>query len=81
VIQRNFPAPAWLDLKTFAPQPEHVVDVVTTEALTSRDPVEALRILLQKARLQAGRVIMWSMPISKSSMTTKRRADRAGALP
>jgi hypothetical protein len=21
VIQRNFPAPAWLDLKTFAPQP------------------------------------------------------------
>ncbi|HZY58183.1 MAG TPA: TetR/AcrR family transcriptional regulator C-terminal domain-containing protein, partial [Candidatus Binataceae bacterium] len=43
VIQRNFPAPAWLDLKTFAPQPEHVVDVVTTEALTSRDPVEALR--------------------------------------
>jgi len=25
--------------------------------------------------------MMWSMPISKSSMTTKRRADRAGALP
>ena len=46
-----------------------------------RDPVEALRILLQKARLQAGRVMMWSTPISKSSMTTKRRADRAGALP
>ena len=21
MIQRNFPAPAWLDLKTFAPQP------------------------------------------------------------
>src|ERR1700730_11043584 len=46
-----------------------------------RDPVEALRILLRKARLQAGRVMMWSMPISKSSMTTKRRADRGGALP
>lgn len=22
MIQRNFPAPAWLDLKTFAPQPQ-----------------------------------------------------------
>jgi hypothetical protein len=40
-----------------------------------RDPVEALRILLQKARLQAGWVMMWSMPISKSLTRTRRRAE------
>jgi methyltransferase len=31
VIQRNFPAPAWLDLKTFAPQP--LLGLVTAERI------------------------------------------------
>jgi hypothetical protein len=35
---------------------------------------------LQKARLQASRVMMWSMTISKPSMTTKRKAEAAGTI-
>ena len=33
-----------------------------------------------KARLQANRMMLWSMPISKSSMTTKRKAEALGRI-
>jgi hypothetical protein len=38
VIQSNFPAPAWLDLKTFAPQPLRLLGSASNVCTTTRVP-------------------------------------------
>ncbi len=45
MIQRNFPAPAWLDLKTFAPQPNREHGAAARDLfLAFAQPVDAAKV-------------------------------------
>ena len=51
MIQRNFPVPAWLDLKMFAPQPfeERVSEILAKHEDLRWD--DAVRLVLDKTQL------------------------------